>query len=271
MSWKRYVFILPVLWLSASVYLIAVSVNIKITDHEGQVVEAAETRLVSVEPGVDMIAVSSKTGEVQFDVASGAYKLMIRKAGFLPVVSREVTVGNTAVSVEPKLITKLALDKLTKDAEEAVKKKKNKEAAELYKQVLTYFPQDGGFWANLAAAYRMDNDLDKAMGAIEQALKYDPQFQDLHKEIVGTAAYEAGKKQLAQREFPKAVDSFTKSVKADPSYAPAFYGLALSYANQGMYPQALENIQKAVELSPNDAQYKDIHERLKKAVASSKK
>ena len=271
MSWTKYVCTLAVLWLSASAHLIAVPVNIKIADHQGELVEGAETRLVSVQPGVDVIAVSSKTGEVQFDVASGPYKLMIRKAGFLPVVSREVTVGDTAFSVEPKLVTKLALDKLTKDAEEAVKKKKHKEAAELYKQVLVYFPQDGGFWANLAAAYRMDNDLGKAMEAIETALKYDTQFQDLHKEIVGTAAYEAGKKQLAQKEFPKAVDSFRKSVKADPSYAPAFYGLALSYANQGMYPQALENIQKAVELAPNDAQYKDIHERLKKAIASSRK
>jgi tetratricopeptide (TPR) repeat protein len=271
MIWKNYVFNLVVLWLSTSAYLIAIPVNVKITDHQSQAVEAAETRLVSVQPGVDVVAASSKTGEVQFDVASGAYKLMIRKAGFLPVVSREVTVGDAPVSVEPKLITQTALDKLTKEAEEAVKKKKHKDAAELYKQVLTYFPQDGGFWANLAAAYRMDNDLDKAMGAIEQALKYDAQFQDLHKEIVGTAAYEAGKKQLAQQEFPKAVDSFTKSVKADPTYAPAFYGLALSYANQGMYPQALANIQKALELSPTDAQYKSIEDRLKKAIASSGK
>jgi tetratricopeptide (TPR) repeat protein len=271
MSWKKDLCTLAVLLLSPSANLIAVQINVKITDHQGQVVEAAETRLVSVQPGVDLVAVSSKTGEAQFDVASGAYKLMIRKTGFMPIVSREVTVGDTPVSVDPKLITQTALDKLTKEAEEAVKKKKHKEAAELYKQVLTYFPQDGGFWANLAAAYRMDNDLDNAMGAIEQASKYDAQFQDLHKEIVGTAAYEAGKKQLAQKEFPKAVDSFSRSVKADPSYAPAFYGLALSYANQGMYAQALENIQKAVELSPNDAQYKDIHERLKKATASSKK
>ncbi|HEU0007265.1 MAG TPA: tetratricopeptide repeat protein [Terriglobia bacterium] len=271
MSWKKYVWTVAVLLLSVSANLIAVQVNVKITDHQGQVVEAAETRLVSVQPGVDVVAISSKTGEVQFDVASGAYKLMIRKAGFLPVVSRELTVGDAPVSVEPKLITQTVLDKLTKDAEEAVKKKKHKEAAELYKQVLTYFPQDGGFWANLAAAYRMDNDMDRAMAAIEQASKYDAQFQTLEKEIVGTAAYEAGKKQLSQREFPKAVDSFGKSVKADPTYAPAFYGLALSYANQGMYPQALENIQKAVELSPNDAQYKDIHERLKKAMASSRK
>ena len=271
MSWKKCGCILSVLLLSVSANLIAVQVNVKITDHQGQVVEAAETRLVGVQPGVDVAAVSSKTGEVQFDVASGAYKLMIRKAGFLPVVSREVVVGDTAVSIEPKLITKVVLDKLTKDAEEAVKKNKHKEAAELYKQVLIYFPQDAGFWANLAAAYRMDNDIDEAMEAIEQASKYDAQFQTLEREIVGTAAYEAGKNQLAQKEFPKAVDSFSRSVKADPSYAPAFYGLALSYANQGKYPQALENIQKALELSPNDAQYKSIEDRLKKAISSSKK
>ena len=88
-SWKKYVWQLVVLWLSVSAYLIAVQVNVKITDHQGQAVEAAETRLVSVQPGVDVVAASSKTGEVQFDVASGAYKLMIRKAGFLPVVSEK--------------------------------------------------------------------------------------------------------------------------------------------------------------------------------------
>jgi hypothetical protein len=109
MHWKRCVFSMPVLWLSTSAYLTAVPVQVKITDHQGQPVEAAETRLVSVQPGVDVVGVSSKTGEVQFDVASGAYKLMIRKAGFLPVTSREVTVGDTALSLEPRLVTKLVL------------------------------------------------------------------------------------------------------------------------------------------------------------------
>ena len=63
MSWKKYVCTLAVLWLSVSANLIAVQVNVKIADHHGQVVEAAETRLVSVQPGVDVVAVSSKTGE----------------------------------------------------------------------------------------------------------------------------------------------------------------------------------------------------------------
>jgi len=60
MSWTKYVCTLAVLWLSASAHLIAVPVNIKITDHQGELVEGAETRLVSVQPGVDVIAVSAK-------------------------------------------------------------------------------------------------------------------------------------------------------------------------------------------------------------------
>ena len=45
------------------------------------------------------------------------------------------------------------------------------------------------------------------MEAIERALKYDAQFQDLRKEIVGTAAYEAATEQLAHQKFPKAVET----------------------------------------------------------------
>jgi tetratricopeptide (TPR) repeat protein len=73
---------------------------------------------------------------------------------------------------------------------------------------------------------------------------------------------------LAQKEFAKATESFGLSVKADPTYAPAFYGLALSYANQGKYPQALENVQQARKLDSGNAQYKSIEDRLKQTIAS---
>jgi hypothetical protein len=160
-----------VLWLLAPANL-RTQVNIKITGHQGSVVDGAETRLVGPQAGIDVSAESSNTGDVQFEVgAPGTYKLMIRKAGFLPVVSRDVVGSDTAVSVEPKLITKPALDKLTKDAEEAVKKKKHKEALELYKQVLVYFPQDAGFWANLTQNYRMDNDLEKGDGGSREGFQ----------------------------------------------------------------------------------------------------
>ena len=74
----------------------------------------------------------------------------------------------------------------------------------------------------------------------------------------------------AAKEFSKAADSFSQSVKADSTYAPAFYGLALSYANQGKYPEALENVQRAIKLDPGNAQYKDIEQKLKQAMSSGK-
>jgi tetratricopeptide (TPR) repeat protein len=115
----------------------------------------------------------------------------------------------------------------------------------------------------------MINEMDKAIESTKQAVKYAPtQFSALEKEIVGAAAYEAGKKYLAQKEFSKAADSFSRSVKADPTYAAAFYELALSYANQGIYSQALESVQEALKLDPSNAQYKSIEERLKQTIAS---
>ncbi|MEW5977298.1 MAG: tetratricopeptide repeat protein [Acidobacteriota bacterium] len=239
----------------------------KITDHQEQPVANAEVRLVKADSGEGVATLSSAEGLAALEAATpGEYKLMVRKAGYMPLVMAHVQVGDAATQVEPKLVTQPVFDKWSSDAEAAVKRKKYKEALALYQQILAYFPQDAGFWANLATTYQMDGDLEEAMEAVEKAAHYDPQYDRLEKEIVGIAAHEVGKKYLAQREFPKAVRYFTRSVTADPTYAPAFYGLALSYANQGMYPQALENVQKALELSPNDSQYKSIEERLKNLV-----
>lgn len=269
---KRQLCLLLILLPWSADSLFAAKVKVRITDHKGLVVGGAQTRLVASQSGEEVSALSSKDGEVEFEASGpGTYKLMIRKAGFLPLVSSEVQVGDVDVSVERKLVTESVLDKLSKDAEGEVNKKNYKEAVELYKQMLAYFPQDAGYWANLATSYRMANDMDNAMQAVEKAAKYDAQFQGLEKDIVGIATYEAGKKYLAQREFKKATEFFSKSVTTEPTYAPAFYGLALAYANQGMYPQALENVQKAISLAPNESQYKDIEERLKQAMKSKQK
>jgi tetratricopeptide (TPR) repeat protein len=159
--------------------------------------------------------------------------------------------------------------KMVEDGNEAFKKKKYQAAAEQYAKAVVFAPRDASMWAHLAKSQQMINELDRAMESVKQAVKYAPtQFAALEKEIVGAGAYEAGKKYLAQKEFSKATDSFGLSVKADPTYAPAFYGLGLSYANQGLYPQALESVQQALKLDPGNAQYKSIEEKLEKTIAA---
>jgi tetratricopeptide (TPR) repeat protein len=262
---------LLVLLVVPPVDLPAAKLKATISDHRAQAVAGVEVRLVNASSGEELRGLSSEAGSVEFEVATpGTYKLMIRKSGYLPLIWSELPVGDTDQSVEPRLVTQAVLDNWSKDADAAIKKKKLKEAVDLYKQMLLYFPQDAGFWANLATTYQLNNDLENSIEAVRRAAKYDPaQFLALEKEIVAIAAYELGKKQLAQREFSKAEKSFSESVKADATYAPAFYGLALSYANQGKYPQALENVRKAIQLNPNDAQYKSIEEKLKQAMGSS--
>jgi tetratricopeptide (TPR) repeat protein len=154
----------------------------------------------------------------------------------------------------------------------AFKKKKYEEAAQGFEELRSYYPQDTTVLANLARCYQALSQSDKALELARQAVKLDPiTFASLEKDIIASATYNAGKKHLAAREFPQAIESFTESVKGDPTYAPAFYGLALSYANSGKYPQALENVQQALKLDPSNQQYKAIEEQLKKVMGSGPK
>jgi tetratricopeptide (TPR) repeat protein len=248
--------------------LLAGTVKIKITDDQDKAVEGAEIRLVKLESGEALTVVSSAEGLASLEAnPPGAYKLMIRKTGYLPLVLGKVDVSDAVLNIEPRLVTQEVFEQWSKGADAAVKKKKYQDALSLYQKILVYFPQDGGFWANLATTHQLNGNPEAAMQAAEKAAKLDTQYQGLEKKIVGVAGHEAGKKYLAQKQFEKAAELFNKSVKADPTYAPAFYGLALSYANQGLYPQALESVRKALELNPNEAEYKTIEQRLKEAVA----
>jgi tetratricopeptide (TPR) repeat protein len=250
--------------------LYAATVRVHITDQQGTGVEGAEVKLVSSQSGEAKSKVSAANGEAEFDhLAAGTYQLKVARPRFVGSEADPVAVADSDVTMEIRLAPQDVVKKMVEDGNEAFKKKKYQEAAEQYVKALMFLPREAPMWAHLAKCQQMINDMDKAIESVKQAVKYAPtQFGALEKEIVGAGAYEAGKKFLAQKEFSKATESFSLSVKADPSYAPAFYGLALSYANQGKYPQALENVQQARKLDSGNAQYKSIEERLKQTIAS---
>lgn len=203
------------------------------------------------------------------DVANGTYVIKTRKAGFAAGESVPTIVSEADLAVPMKMITQAELEKSLEKATNAFRKKKYNEAAEQYEQLLGFFPNDATILGNLARSYQAMTQPDKALEYGRRAVHLDPErFKSLDKEIVATATYEAGKKFLMGKNFDKAAESFSESVKSDPTYAPAFYGLALSYANLGKYPQALENVQQAIKLDPGNEQYKGIEERLKTVLGS---
>ena len=253
--------------------LIAAKVVAHLADQQSAPLPGVESKLVNISTGAEKYGTSSNTGEIVFtDVAPGSYKLMGRKPGYGAGESKPVTVTESDAMVELKLLSQTVVQKMMDKASNAFKKKKYDESAQQYSELLSYYPHDATILANLARSYQALNQPDKALEAARQAVKLDPtNFGSLEKDIIATATYEAGKKHLAAREFPHAIESFTESVKADPTYAAAFYGLALSYANSGMYPQALENVQQALKLEPGNQQYKSIEDKLKQAMGPAQK
>ena len=251
----------------------AAKVLAHMVDQQGAALPGVESKLVNTATGVEKYGTSSAKGEIVFaDVAPGSYKLMGRKSGYGSGESKPVTVAQGDATVELKLLSQVVMQKMMDKASNSFKKKKYDEAAQQYNELLGYYPQDATLLANLARSYQALNQPEKALEAARQAVKLDPaNFGSLEKEIIASATYEAGKKHLAAREFQQAIDSFTESVKSDPTYGAAYYGLALSYANSGMYPQALENVQQALKLEPDNQQYKDIEARLKQAMGPGKK
>jgi tetratricopeptide (TPR) repeat protein len=266
---KRYLAAIALVFVPWGTY--AASIRVHITDHQGAPGEAAEVRLVNSQSGEAQSKLSTANGEAEFDhLAAGTYQLKASRPRFVSSEADPVAVADSDVVVEIKMAPQEVIKRMVEDGNEAFKRRKYHDAAEQYAKALVFFPKDATMWAHLAKSEQMINKMDKAIESAKQAVKYDAaQYGRLEKEIVGVGNYEAGKKYLVQKEFSKAADSFSRSVKADPSYAPAFYGLALSYANQGKYPQALENVQQALKLDSGNAQYRSIEEKLKQTMASS--
>jgi TonB family protein len=64
--------------------------------------------------------------------------------------------------------------------------------------------------------------------------------------------YEDGHAHLSRGDYQQAIESFTRSVQADPDKDRPAYYLGLSYYRLGHYREALAAYQKASELAPSD-------------------
>ena len=65
-----------------------------------------------------------------------------------------------------------------------------------------------------------------------------------------------GKVLEAQQEWQRALEAFQKTVLVNPRESDAYYEMGQVYARLGDRARAVRAAEKAVELSPEDADYK---------------
>lgn len=112
-------------------------------------------------------------------------------------------------------------------------------------------PRQGEFFFELGEAYSKVQQIDKAIGAYEEALKRSPEFRPAVQKL-GTALAKAGR-------LDQAVQIMQKALAAAPGDPTILNDLALVYLGQGKRLEAVEALRRALQIDPDLA---DAHNNL---------
>jgi Tfp pilus assembly protein PilF len=106
---------------------------------------------------------------------------------------------------------------------------------------------DAGYylsWNGLGLAHSMKGRLDEAVKAYEKCLQVNPQFTEAHNNL-GTVYQEKGLLDRAEQEFRKAIADLAYTNRELP-----YFNLARLYVVQERLDEALDSVQKALQLKP---------------------
>jgi Tfp pilus assembly protein PilF len=99
-------------------------------------------------------------------------------------------------------------------------------------------------WNAMGLAHSMRGRLDEAAKAYEKCLEIDPQFAEAHNNL-GTVYQEMKMIDKAEAEFRKALSDLTYQNRELP-----YFNLARLYVLQGRLDEALDYVQKSIQIKP---------------------
>ena len=100
-------------------------------------------------------------------------------------------------------------------------------------------PKNAIAWANIGFVHMQLGETDKAIVALNKALKWDPTFLQA-KVTLSTA-------QLTSGEIDDSIRLSEEVIEAQPTFAPAYNNLAIAWLEKGDKTKAKEYVEKAVE------------------------
>ncbi len=117
-------------------------------------------------------------------------------------------------------------------------------AMEYYKTATSLKPTDMATLYNLGILYQENNRRPEAIQTYEQILKLNPRNQVI--------LYNLGYIELVyERDFPKAVEYFTKAIEIDSVYAEAYYNRGYSYELMHEYQRARNDYNRSLQIETN--------------------
>jgi tetratricopeptide (TPR) repeat protein len=106
-------------------------------------------------------------------------------------------------------------------------------------------PNNASLHYNLGLAYKLKDQLDKAVPEFQNAIRLQPDLADAHYTL-GVLFWQRG-------DFDKATDELQKAIQNQPNYAEAHYTLGTVFKQQGKLPDAAASLREAIRLQPDFA------------------
>lgn len=119
-----------------------------------------------------------------------------------------------------------------------------KEAIEQYKCLITYIPDEPGFYYNLGVSYEKINDLEKALDVYKKCVQLDPEFVDARYNLAYTFD------RLGQ--YVPAIQEYEKTIKLDPKDSNAHFNLGCVLSKCGDSDGAIRHLACSIKLNPRD-------------------
>lgn len=152
-------------------------------------------------------------------------------------------------------------------------------AVEMLQRASAKYPDDDGFWANLANGYFRQGNLTETQEAITKAIQINPDRADIY-DLEGLSAAQRSDKDGAEKSFreairlqpnlpepqnnlanllmgerriPEAEGYFRRALELNPQYADAHHGLGLLLILESKNEEASRELMTAARMAPGDA------------------
>jgi tetratricopeptide (TPR) repeat protein len=120
-----------------------------------------------------------------------------------------------------------------------------KRAVELYRDAVAVLPNNALLNYKLSVALDKVGDTAGERDALQKVVQIDPTMAIAHRQL-GYLAYSSG-------DFATAEEQFRDAVRAAPRFTDAWISLAATLATESRHPEALEAVQHALEIDPQNA------------------
>ncbi|MBI2819795.1 MAG: tetratricopeptide repeat protein [Acidobacteria bacterium] len=248
--------------LSGPIARAANTLKCTVTQQDGLPAEKVELILTGSASDKQWKKKTNDKGEVEFKgLPDGTYRMEgadeTMQAFLLTKASDIELSGNTTKTCAPVFVSINVLNQLLTDANEAARTGKPDLAIEKGKAAEAMAPNIPNTHIVLAVGYAKKGMVEEALAAARRAAELDPDRfgqmeKAVHMEALGTQASEL----LAKQDFDAAIAKYQEIIAVAPDEGTVYYNLALAYGHKGDFDNAIQTIDKAIQLAPNDLEFK---------------